>query len=504
MDLRRQDQGGRRLGWRQLTEGGIWSARYGAITVANLTVVALAAFDGLGVVAALPGIAEDLGSVSLLPWVITAYLAASAIAVLVAGPVIDAWGVRTTFRFTGVWFLVATAAAAVAPTMPVLIAARAVQGIGGGMVIAVALAGVGVAYPHELRPRAFAANSMVWGVMGFGGPAVAGVLLAFGSWRWVLLVQVPLTLLALLLGWRTLPHRTGDRTPVRFDGRGLAIVSVITIASLVSVAQLGVRWWAVGAATGVTVAAMAVYWWHAGRAEAPLLARRHVVSSPVSLIHVGTGLVLVAGLAADNYLPIYVQINRGHSESVAAFSLVFVTVGWTVGAILFSRLAPHWTEARAAVLGGRLLVPGLVVALIGVLVDAPLIVIFAGFALVGVAIGLVATSGLTLLQSSSDPSEMGRLTSAHQFIRTLCITYAVAIGGAVLLFVVGRQVGDVEVVRDVLSGEADAADVEVGSTTRQAVGDGLAWVLVVCVVTAVAVLGVTRRLAERIHRPILS
>jgi MFS family permease len=110
-----------------------------------LTVVALAAFDGLGVVAALPGIAEDLGSVSLLPWVITAYLAASAIAVLVAGPVIDAWGVRTTFRFTGVWFLVATAAAAVAPTMPVLIAARAVQGIGGGMVIAVALAGVGVA-----------------------------------------------------------------------------------------------------------------------------------------------------------------------------------------------------------------------------------------------------------------------------------------------------------------------------------------------------------------------
>jgi hypothetical protein len=97
-----------------------------------------------------------------------------------------------------------------------------------------------------------------------------------------------------------------------------------------------------------------------------------------------------------------------------------------------------------------------------------------------------------------------RLTSAHQFIRTLCITYAVAIGGAVLLFVVGRQVGDVEVVRDVLSGEADAGDVEVGSTTRQAVGDGLAWVLGVCVLTSVAVMGVTRRLAGQVRREILT
>ena len=115
----------------------------------------------------------------------------------------------------------------------------------------------------------------------------------------------------------------------------------------------------------------------------------------------------------------------------------------------------------------------------------------------------MATSGLTLLQATSDPSEMGRLTSAHQFIRTLCITYAVALGGAVLLFVVGRQVGDVEVVRDVLSGEADAGDLQVGSTTRQAVGDGLAWVLGVCMVVAVAVLGSTRRLANRVHRPIV-
>ena len=464
--------------------------------------VALAAFDGLGVVAALPGIAEDLGSVSLLPWVITAYLAASAIAVLVAGPAIDAWGVRTTFRLSGLWFLVATVGAALAPSMPVLIAARALQGIGGGMVIAVALAAVGLAYPHELRPRAFAANSMVWGVMGFGGPAVAGALLAVGSWRWVLLVQVPLTTMALALGWRRLPHRRDPAVELRLDLRGLGIVTVITLASLVAVAQVGVRWWAVGAAAIVTAGASAAYWWHAGRAEHPLLERSHVAGPSLGLIHAATGTVLVAGLAADNYLPLYVQITRGRSESFAAFSLVFVTVGWTVGAVVFSRLVVRWRETRASVLGARLLVPALAGALIGVLTEAPLALVFAAFSAVGVAIGLVSTAGLTLLQSISSPDDMGRITSAHQFIRTLCITYAVAIGGALLLFVVDRRVGDVDAVRQVLAGDLEAAEAGLGPGTAQAVSDGLAVVIACALGMALVVVAVTQRLRQRVHHEI--
>ena len=75
MDLRRQAEGGGRLRRRQLntehTTGGIWSSRYLAVTVANLTVVAIAAFDGLAVASALPSIADDLGRIALLPWVLT-------------------------------------------------------------------------------------------------------------------------------------------------------------------------------------------------------------------------------------------------------------------------------------------------------------------------------------------------------------------------------------------------------------------------------------------------
>jgi MFS family permease len=185
---------------------GIWSRAYLPTTVANLTVVATVGFGGLALVAGLSTIAEDLGHVRLLPWVFTGYYATSAIAVVVAGPVIDAVGVRRTFRATGIWLLVFTAAAAAAPSMSMLVLARTLQGFGAGFVFAVSTATIGLAYPHHLRPRAFAAQSVVFGVMGLGGPALAGVMLASGGWRAIFIAQLPVTIIALVSGWVTLPR----------------------------------------------------------------------------------------------------------------------------------------------------------------------------------------------------------------------------------------------------------------------------------------------------------
>ncbi|HSH10654.1 MAG TPA: MFS transporter, partial [Ilumatobacter sp.] len=247
------------------SEDGIWAGRYLPVTIANLTIIAIAAFDGLAIVAALPNITKDLGNVALVPWVITAYLGTSAVAVIVAGPIIDAVGVRRTFRVTGVWFLVWSAAAAAAPNLPVLIAIRVMQGLGGGLVIAVALAAVGLAYPHGLRPRAFAANSMVWGGMGFGGPAIAGALLTLGDWRSIFLVQLPLTALALAVGWRTLPSTRDRPAKVPVDATGVVLLSLLTLASLVAVSEIGARWWLAGVGVVVTALSAGAYWRHSGR-----------------------------------------------------------------------------------------------------------------------------------------------------------------------------------------------------------------------------------------------
>ncbi len=460
----------------------IWRAPYVTVTVANLTVVALVAFDGLAIVAALPSITDDLGDVALVPWVITGFLATSAIAGLAAGPVIDAVGVRRTFRVTGLWFLLTSVLVAVAPNMETLIAARVLQGFGGGLVIAVALAAVGLAYPVSLRPRAFAANSMVWGTLGFGGPVIVAGLLAIGSWRLVFLAQIPLTVVALAMGWRSLPSTRDKPIRIQIDWYGVGLITGLVMASLVGVASIGSTW--TGAAVGVVIAAAcgALLWHHSGRHADPVLARVHLTRFPLRRIHVTSGMVLIAGLAADNYLPLYTRTVKGWSESAAAFSVMFLTIGWTAAAFVVSRALGRRTEAELILFGSLFSVPSLVIAAIAVLAEWPTAVVLAAYFAVGLSIGFVSTSGLNLLQSSSAPAEMGRTNSAHQFIRTLCITYGVAIGGAVLLFVVDRQAGDVEVVRDLLGGDDAAVD----PSTIDGIRDGFAAIHIFSVAAAVA------------------
>jgi MFS family permease len=444
------------------------------VTFSNLTVMSIAAFDGLAITAALGAIAEDLGHVSLLPWVITAYLAASAVAVIVAGPVIDAIGVRRTFRITGLWFLVWSAAAAFAPSMPVLIAARALQGVGGGLVMAVAIASIGLTFPSALRPRALAANSMVWGVMGFGGPAIAGALLAIGDWESIFLFQLPITGLALVIGWNTLPEARPDAVRAHFDRGGVALLSAVTLASLVAVSEIGDRWDVVAAGMLVSALAGAGYWVHAGRAAEPVLARRHIVGFPNWAVHAVVAITFTSGLAIDNYLPIYSQVNRGLGESAAAFTLAFLAVGWTMGSVLYSRLFVNVRPPVLMVWGTSLLATACLVTAIAVSRDWHLGAVLATYAFVGLGIGTVSTSSLNWLQASTDPVEMGRANSAHQFLRQLAITYGVAVGGAVLLFVVAGRIDDVDVVRDALAGE----DVELGAEAGSAIGAGLAAVAV--------------------------
>lgn len=474
----------------------IWSKGYLPITLANLTAVAVLGFGGLALVAALASIAEDLGHVGLLPWVFTGYFATSAVAVVVAGPVIDVVGVRRTFRVSGIWLLVFTAAAAAAPSMPMLILMRTLQGVGGGLVFAVSIATVGLGYPRKLRPRAFAAQSVIFGAMGLGGPALAGIMLALGGWRVVFVVQLPLTLIALALGWVTLPTTRERPTRIPIDWRGTGLLALVIGCSLAAVSQVGVRWWAVGAALVATAAAMGTYWRHSDRVDEPVLARDHLTRFPLMWIHGTSGLVILIAVGLDTFLPLYTQTARGRSVEFSALTLIFLGMGWTGGSLIYSRLLAGWRESEVIRLGCWFLIPFLGLAGIAVLIVWPLPVLFAALTLVGVSVGLVATAGITLLQANAERTEMGRASAAHEFVRELAVMYGAALAGAIILLVVDFRVGDVNAVRDVIAGE----DLDLGSETNDAIRDGLAWVYAVAAMIAVGCLMVGVSLARRTRR----
>jgi len=141
------------------------------------------AFDALSVITILPAIGAYLGSVDLLPWVISAFLLASSISVLATGPTIDAWGAQLIFRVSVAALVVTSAGAGLASSVPALIAFRLCQGATGGAAFTVGSTTASIAYPPALRARAYAASSSVWGVSSVAAPALAAGLVAASAWR---------------------------------------------------------------------------------------------------------------------------------------------------------------------------------------------------------------------------------------------------------------------------------------------------------------------------------
>ncbi|MDX1448916.1 MAG: MFS transporter, partial [Acidimicrobiia bacterium] len=420
-------------------------------SIAIYTTVALAAFEGLAVSAALPQVAGDLGDVHLLPWVVTGYLLLSGVATVVAGPLVDSYGVRAVFRGAILLFVGGAVIASFVPSMPLMVAARLIHGAGGGAIIAVGIAAVGLIYPAHLVGRAFAANATVWGVMGVAGPGIAAFMLTTLNWRWIFLVNIPLGLLALAAGWRVMPGPTESPGSRTLDVPGMIGVLALNTFLLLAVDRLSISsllW------IGAAVVAGTALWFHIRRTPDPIMRIRHLLHQPFSSLAVAIALLVSGAVAMSSFLTLYVRGGRGASEALTAWSVFFFVIGWTLGANLSSRLLDRMAESSVIALGFALTTPGLGALGIAIVVDAPLAVILGLMVITAGGVGLATNAALTLLRAISDANEIGRSSAAHQFFRNQGFTLGAAMGGAVILAVVATAVGDVEAVRDVLASDA--------------------------------------------------
>lgn len=436
-----------------------------ALTFATMSAIAAAAYNNLSVSAALPAIGDDLGKLSLLPWIVTIELIASAVAVLAIGPIVDAIGTRTVFRFSIVAFAVTCAACAFAPNLPFLIVARAAQGLTTGAIIANVMAAIGLGVPESLRARAYAANSSVWGVMGVGGPAIAALVLTVASWPAIFLVNLPVAAMAGAVGWNAFPGPTEDSANVRTDRTGLALVIAFTLLSLGALSTLA--WWTPLAAIG-SIATAYFYVRHARSTELAVLKIRHLAAPQFRLLHATAFLTVTSGICANTFLPVYVKGVRGATTSQAAFAVVFLTVGWTTGAFIASRVSELRSGESAVVVAACVLAAAGTITAVTVGLQAPLWMVFVGFVCFGMAMGGVSSAGVGVLQSKALPGEMGRVNSAHQFVRTLGFTYGAALSGSLIFVTVARQLGDADLVRDLLSDD----ELIVSSDVVDALGRG--------------------------------
>src|ERR671917_1786729 len=187
----------------------------------------IAFLDSTVVNVALPHIGDDLDTgVGGLQWVLNGYLLAVSALILLGGSLGDRFGRKRIFQLGVTVFAVGSLLCAVAPTAPLLVAARVVQGIGGALLTPRRLAILEASFPQDDRARAIGAWSGLIGVASALGPFLGGWLVDAASWRWIFLINLPLSLFVVLVAARHVPESSDPDAPRRVDGLGALLVAL--------------------------------------------------------------------------------------------------------------------------------------------------------------------------------------------------------------------------------------------------------------------------------------
>ncbi len=309
----------------------------------------IAMLDATVVSIALPSIGRDFhGNVGTLQWVVTGYALTLAAFLLLGGSLGDRYGRRRVFMIGVIWFAAASALCGFAPTAGWLIGARVIQGIGGALLAPASLAILQATFRPDDRARAIGAWSGLGGVAAAAGPLVGGYLLAIGSWRWVFFINLPVSVVVVVITARHVPESRDPTSTGRVDAVG-ATLAVFFLASLTyGLIEAPTRGWsspAVVACLVVAAVAAPAFLVFEHRRAQPMLPLRLFRSRQFSGANGVTFAVYAALGGALFLLPIELQIVKGYSplESGVALlplTLVMLTLSARSGA-LSTRIGPR-------------------------------------------------------------------------------------------------------------------------------------------------------------------
>jgi EmrB/QacA subfamily drug resistance transporter len=375
----------------------------------------MASLDATVVGIALPRIGKDFHTgVSALQWVVIAYTLTLTAFLLLGGTLGDRYGRRRVFAIGVIWFAVASAGCAAAPSATTLIAARALQGIGAALLTPGSLAILQSAFEPADRARAIGAWSGLGGLATAGGPILGGYLLSVGSWRLVFLINIPLALAVLEVTRRHVPESTDASATGRIDVPG-AVWAVLALSTLTYalIEAPGDGWGSAGVVVCLVVGVVAALAFVVTerRSAAPMLPPSMFLARQFAATNAVTFLLYGALGGALFLLPVVLQQVAGYSPLGAGLTLVPVTLLMLALSARSGRLATR--------LGPRLqMSSGPLVAGIGLLLLVRLTSdhsyvtgVLPGVLVLGV--GLVLTvAPLTSTAMSSAPGEHAGLASA--------------------------------------------------------------------------------------------
>lgn len=470
----------------------------------------LAALDGTIVATALPTMAGELGGVELLSWVFTAYLLTSTVTVPLYGKLSDVYGRKRLFQIAIVTFVVGSVGIAASQTMLQLVLARAFQGLGAGGLVTLAMTIVGDIITPRQRGRYMGYITSVFAVASVAGPLVGGFFVDNLSWRWAFLINVPLSLVALVVTERNLRFESPRRQHV-IDYLGALVLTVGIVLMLLATVAGEESGWGSPLVPGLLVAGLATL--------ALFVRRQRRVAEPIvppvlfrdDVFRVSIGLNLLMGIAlfsAMVFLPAFLQISIGVSATQSGLLIMPMMMALLVASISGGRLMTRTGRYKPLALAGAVLLVGGTVLLSTMNTDSNRFVASGAMLLVGTAIGLAMPVLTVAIQNSVDPQHLGTATSMTDFSRKIGGVFGVSLLGALLNARVGatfdRRLADgglpgdtdVSTLIDTPS-EVAALPEAVRAVVREAMAGGVRLVFVVGAVFALCAVGLAVRLREK-------
>lgn len=423
--------------------GSVLDRAHRALSIGVVSVVLLIAFEATAVGTAMPVAARELNGIPLYAFAFSAYFTTSLFAMVLSGQWSDRAGPLAPLTAGISAFAAGLLLSGTAGTMWLFILGRAVQGLGGGLVIVALYVVVSRAYSEQLRPAIMAAFAASWVIPSVVGPLASGTITEHLGWRWVfvgipVLVVLPLAL-ALPAIRRTASGPADPAAPLPpYDRRRIRLALGISVgAGLLQYAGQELRWLSLLPA----VAGAALLVPAAVRKDGLLPRGTYRAARGLPSVVLLRGIAAGSFIAAESFVPLMLVTQRGLSPTLAGLSLAVGGATWALGSYLQSR---PWTEPyreRLVVVGMLLVAAAIATAPSVLIASVPVWVVAVAWGFGCLGMGMVIASTSVLLLKLSAPEEAGANSAALQISDGLSNVLLLAAGGAAFAALGGGAVG---------------------------------------------------------------